>query len=70
MSDETITACPHCDKNKIRYRVTSGDWYCLYCKRRFDEPIRRPPKNKGACGRKKAKHGDLDKSDLELFNND
>ncbi len=70
MSDnQTVRVCPHCDKCRIRYRVTSNDWYCLHCKRRFDEPIRRPPKHKPTAGAM-AEYGDLDKSDLELFDND
>ncbi len=69
MSDETITACPHCDKSSIRYRPSRDNWYCTRCNRTFEEPNRRAPKHKATAGAM-AEYGDLDKSDLELFDDD
>ena len=67
--DRTVRACPHCDHANIRYRPTEDRWYCDRCARKFAEPNRRPPKRKGTPGAM-AEYGDLDKSDLELFDDD
>ncbi len=69
MSDETITACPHCDKSSIRYRPSEDRWYCTRCNRVFDEPVRRAPKHNPTVGTM-AEYGHLDKSDLDLFDDD
>ena len=64
--DRSVRACPHCDCSRIRYQTSQGNWYCRCCNRVFDEPTRRPPKDKG--GGSVAEYADLNKSDLELFN--
>lgn len=58
MSDDTVTACPHCDSAGIVERKqpeqSKGAWYCQNCFRGFDEPVERAPDfggNYSAAGR-------------------
>lgn len=51
MADDTVQACPECEKSQIRVRRPNhphskphvdGRWHCNTCGARFDEPITRP----------------------------
>jgi len=47
-TQETVTACPECDKPHIRARKTmSPTWLCRDCRAEFEEPRERPPRERG-----------------------
>lgn len=41
MTDDTTTACPHCNSASISYRVKTRDWRCKDCLGSFREAVER-----------------------------